>query len=94
MPSRKPSSPANRRKNPARKENRRTSKIAVREYRIVHNGKRWDILRDHKPTGSFADSLHIAISLATAEAQDEVHSGVRASVSTVKKDGTWQQVWP
>jgi hypothetical protein len=94
MRSRIPSSPATRRKNPARKNDRRTSKAAVREYRVVHNGKRWDILRDTQPTGSFADSLHVAIRLAMAEAQDEVHGGVRASVSTVKKDGTWQQVWP
>ena len=94
MPSRKPSPLANRRKNPARKKDRRTFKGGRREYLVVHNGNRWDVERDRQPTGSFADALHIAISLATAEAQLDAHSGVGASVSIVKKDGTTRQVWP
>lgn len=95
MPSRKPSSLVSGRKNPARKNDRRTSnKCTARNYVIVHNGKRWEVERDRRPTGSFADALHIAIRLAIADAKLDAHSGVGASVSLVKKDGTTQQVWP
>ena len=37
---------ADRRKNPARKQGNPSSKPIVREYRIVANGKRWDVERD------------------------------------------------
>ena len=85
---------AERRKNPARRKTAATGKSIVREYRIVPNGKRWDVERDHTFTGSFAHDVHTAIGLATAEAQRDVRNGLDATVCVEEKDGTSRRVWP
>ena len=94
MPSGNPSSPADRRKNPARSKDRRVSKRVTREYRVVPHGERWDVERDGKATRSFAYDVNTAIGLATAEAQRDVRSGADASVRVEENDGTSRQVWP
>jgi hypothetical protein len=84
---------ADRRKNPARKKTAPVKPV-VREYRVVPNGKRWDVERDHTFTGSFAYEVHTAIGLATAEAQRDVHNGLDATVCVEEKNGTCRHVWP
>jgi hypothetical protein len=83
-----------RRKNPARKKANPSGKPIVREYRVVPNGKRWDVERDHVFTGSFAYEVHTAIGLATAEAQRDVHIGIEAVVCVEEGDGKCRHVWP
>jgi hypothetical protein len=82
-----------RRKNPSRKKIA-PSKPVVREYRVIPNGKRWDVERDHTFTGSFAYEFHTAVGLATAEAQRDAHNGLDATVCVEEKDGSCRQVWP
>ena len=94
MTNRNPSSPGDRRKNPARKKCNPSSKAIVREYRVVPNGKRWDVERDGAFTGSIAYEVHTAIGLATAEAQRDVHNGTDAVVCVEEKDGKCRHVWP
>lgn len=94
MPSRNPSSPSDRRKNPARNKDRRASDSPKREYRVVPHGERWDVECDGKATGSFAHDVNSAIAMATAQAQQDVRSGTPASVCVEEKDGISRQVWP
>jgi hypothetical protein len=88
------SSPADRRKNPARKKGNPSGKAVVREYRVVPNGTRWDIERDGAFKGSFAHDVHTAIGIATAEAQRDVRGGLDAVVCMEEKDGTCRHIWP
>jgi hypothetical protein len=83
-----------RRKNLARKKTAGTGKAIVREYRVVPNGNRWDVERDHAFIGSFAYEVHTAIGSATAEAQRDAHNGIDATVCVEEKDGTCRHVWP
>jgi len=94
MPGRKPSSPADRRKNPARSNDRRASKSRKREYRVVPRGERWNVECDGKATGSLADDVNTAIGLAMARAEQDIRSGITASVSVEEKEGTSRHVWP
>ena len=94
MPGRNPSSPADRRKNPARSKDRRASKSPKRDYRVVPHGERWDVERDGKATGSFAYDVNTAVGMATAQAQRDVRGGTAASVCVEEKDGASRQVWP
>jgi hypothetical protein len=83
-----------RRKNPARKKTAVSGRVIVREYRVVPNGRRWDVERDGTPTGSFAYDVNTAIGLATAEAQRDKHNGLDATVGVEEKDGTCRRIWP
>ena len=94
MPGRNQSSPADRRKNPARGKDRRASGSSTREYRIVPNGERWSVERDGQATGSFADDVNAAIGLATAKAERDFRNGMSVSVSVVDKEGISRHVWP
>jgi hypothetical protein len=86
-----------RRNNPARKKSagrRAAPKEGLIEFRVVPNGKRWDVERDGAFTGAFAYEVNTAIGLATAAAQRDQHNGLDVMVCVQQPDGHCRKVWP
>ncbi|HUS10955.1 MAG TPA: hypothetical protein VMZ30_10850 [Pyrinomonadaceae bacterium] len=69
-------------------------RIPVVEFHVVPNGDRWDIERDDTFTGTFAYSVHVAIGLAVAAAQNDYHNGEDVMVCVQELDGHCRKVWP
>jgi len=70
------------------------SRMALVEYHVVPNGRRWDVERDDAFTGSFSFDVHTAIGLATAAAQRDLNNGVDVMVCVQEPSGHCRKVWP
>ena len=70
------------------------SRMALVEYHVVPNGRRWDVERDDAFTGSFSFDVHTAIGLATAAAQRDQNNGVDVMVCVQEPSGHCRKVWP
>lgn len=69
-------------------------RVALVEYHVVPNGKRWDVERDDAFIGSFAYDVHTAVGLATAAAQRDYPNGLDVMVCVQEPDGNCRKVWP
>ena len=83
-----------RRKNPARKSSSIPITPIIREYFVVLNGRRWDVLCLNAFIGAFAYDQNKAIEMATAEAKKDTAFGMYAVVSVEDENGKIRSVWP
>jgi hypothetical protein len=75
-------------------DNQPSPKSGTADYRVVPNGRHWDVLRDGTFIGTVTRDVNGAIELAMTEARREHESGTAVSVSVQENDGSRRHVWP